>query len=53
MKFNVIQNYALPLTRCSDYQGKIHVSKNEDGSRHFIEIKLNPGQFVILTNRNI
>jgi glycosidase len=33
--------------------GKIHVLKNEDGSRHFIKIKLNPGQFVILSNKNI
>ncbi len=33
--------------------GKIHVLKNEDGSRHFIKIKLSPGQFVILSNKNI
>lgn len=33
--------------------GKIHVLKNEDGSRHFLKIKLEPGQFVILTNKNI
>ncbi|MFD1001083.1 alpha-amylase family glycosyl hydrolase [Ohtaekwangia kribbensis] len=34
-------------------QGKIHVLKNEDGSRHFIKLKLGPTQFVILTNQNI
>jgi glycosidase len=36
---------------CYGAHGKIHVLKNEDGSRHFIKIKLNPGQFVILTNK--
>lgn len=53
MKFNVIQNYALPLPRCWDYQEKIHVSKNEVVVVILSKIKLNPGQFVILTNRNI
>ncbi|SKC83458.1 alpha-amylase family glycosyl hydrolase [Ohtaekwangia koreensis] len=38
---------------CYGGQGKIHVLKNEDGSRHFIKIKLSPSQFVILTNQNI
>jgi len=33
--------------------GKIHVLKNEDGSRHFVKIKLKPEQFVILTNQNV
>jgi glycosidase len=37
---------------CYGEQGKIHVLKDEDGSRHFIKIKLKPAQFVILTNRN-
>ncbi|HEY0745041.1 MAG TPA: alpha-amylase family glycosyl hydrolase [Chryseosolibacter sp.] len=32
-------------------KGKIHVLKNEDGTRHFIKIKLTPSQFVILTNQ--
>ncbi|HEU5146936.1 MAG TPA: alpha-amylase, partial [Chryseosolibacter sp.] len=34
-------------------KGKIHVFKNEDGSRHFIKLKLRPAQFVILTNQNV
>lgn len=38
---------------CYGADGKIHVLKNEDGTRHFIKIKLNPGQFVILTNKHI
>jgi glycosidase len=38
---------------CYGGSGKIHVLKNEDGSRHFIKLKLAPAQFVILTNRNI
>jgi glycosidase len=38
---------------CYGGNGKIHVLKNEDGSRHFIKLQLAPGQFVILTNRNI
>lgn len=33
--------------------GKIHVLKNEDGSRHFIKIKLQPTRFVILINENV
>lgn len=35
---------------CYGAHGKVHVLKNEDGSRHFVKIKLLPGQFVILTN---
>lgn len=31
-------------------KGKLHVLKNEDGSRHFVKIRLKPNQFVILTN---
>jgi alpha-amylase len=31
-------------------KGKLYVLRNEDGSRHFVKIKLNPTQFVILTN---
>lgn len=38
---------------CYGGHGKIHVLKNEDGSRHFIKIKLKPAQFVMLTNKNI
>lgn len=38
---------------CYGGRGKIHVLKNEDGSRHFIKIKLNPGQFAILSNKEI
>lgn len=38
---------------CYGGSGKIHVLTNEDGSRHFIKIKLKPMQFVILTNQNI
>ena len=38
---------------CYGDHGKIHVLKNEEGSRHFIKIRLKPCQFVILTNRNI
>ena len=34
-------------------KGKIHVLKNEDGTRHFVKIKLRPAQFVILTNQEI
>ena len=37
---------------CYGDEGKIHVLKNEDGSRHFIKLRLKPAQFVILTNRN-
>lgn len=33
--------------------GKVHVLKDEDGSRHFIKLKLRPAQFVILTNQNV
>jgi len=36
---------------CYGDEGEIHVLKNEDGSRHFLKIKLEPGQFVILTNQ--
>ncbi|WP_276370767.1 alpha-amylase family glycosyl hydrolase [Chryseolinea sp. H1M3-3] len=35
---------------CYGATGKIHVLKNEDGSRHFIKLKLKPEQFVVLTN---
>jgi hypothetical protein len=31
-------------------RGKLHVLKNEDGSRHFVKLKLSPTQFVILSN---
>jgi glycosidase len=37
---------------CYGAEGKVHVLKNEDGSRHFIKLALKPTQFVILTNRN-
>ncbi|MBT1686454.1 alpha-amylase family glycosyl hydrolase [Dawidia soli] len=37
---------------CYGGKGKIHVLTNEDGSRHFIKIKLQPMQFVILTNQD-
>jgi alpha-amylase len=37
---------------CYGATGKIHVLKNEDGSRHFIKLKLQPTQFVILTNQS-
>jgi glycosidase len=33
-------------------EGKVHVLKNEDGSRHFIKLTLKPAQFVILSNRS-
>jgi alpha-amylase len=36
---------------CYGETGKIHVLKNEDGSRHFVKVRLNPGQFVILANK--
>jgi glycosidase len=32
-------------------KGKIHVLKNEDGSCHFVKLRLKPGQFVVLSNR--
>lgn len=35
---------------CYGDKGKVHVFKNEDGSRHFIKLTLQPGQFVILSN---
>ncbi len=38
---------------CYGDHGKIHVLKNEEGSRHFIKVKLKPCQFVILTNKNV
>jgi len=38
---------------CYGGQGKIHVLKNEDGSHHFVKLKLAPGQFVILTNKTV
>jgi len=34
-------------------RGKIHVLKNEDGSRHFVKVKLKPSEFAILTNQAI
>jgi glycosidase len=37
---------------CYGATGKIHVLKNEEGSRHFIKVKLDPAQFVILTNKD-
>jgi len=38
---------------CYGGRGKIHVLKNEGDSRHFLKIRLKPGQFVVLTNQNI
>ncbi len=38
---------------CYGNQGKVHVLRNEEGSRHFIRMQLKPGQFVILTNQNV
>ena len=35
---------------CYGASGKLHVLKNEDGSRHFVKIRLAPTQFVILKN---
>ena len=37
---------------CYGDKGKVHVLKNEDGSRHFIILSLKPAQLVILTNSN-
>ncbi len=34
-------------------KGKIHVLKNEDGSRHFIKVKLRPSEFIVLTNQTV
>lgn len=34
-------------------KGKIHVLKNEDGSRHFVKVRLKPSEFVILTNQAV
>jgi glycosidase len=34
-------------------RGRLHVLKNEDGSRHFIKLRLAPTQFVVLANRDI
>ncbi len=34
-------------------RGKIHVLKNEDGSRRFVKVNLKPSEFVILTNQTI
>ena len=39
-----------PFRFCYGDKGKVHVLKNEDGSRHFVKVKLMPSQFVILTN---
>ena len=38
---------------CYGATGKVHVLKNEDGSHHFVKIKLKPTQFVILTNKTM
>lgn len=38
---------------CYGGHGKLQVFKNEDDSRHFIKLNLNPTQFVILSNRNV
>lgn len=38
---------------CYGGRGKVHVLRNEDGTRHFIKLRLSPGQFTILTNQNI
>lgn len=38
---------------CYGGRGKIHVLRNEDGTRHFIKLRLKPAQFVVLTNQNI
>ena len=35
---------------CYGDTGKVHVLKNEDGSRHFVKLKLTAAQFVILSN---
>lgn len=35
---------------CYGGKGKIHVLINEEGSRHFIKLKVEPSQIVILTN---
>jgi alpha-amylase len=37
---------------CYGDEGKVHVLKNEDGSRHFVKLTLKPAQFVILCNRD-
>ncbi len=37
---------------CYGDKGKVHVLKNEDSSRHFVKLRLKPGQFVILNNKN-
>ena len=34
-------------------KGKIHVLRDEEGTHHFIKIKLRPGQFVVLSNQNL
>jgi glycosidase len=38
---------------CYGGNGKVHVLKNEDGSRHFVKLKLGASQFVILANSNV
>lgn len=38
---------------CYGDEGKVHVLKNEEGSRHFVKLQLKPAQFVILTNREV
>ncbi|WP_439585618.1 alpha-amylase family glycosyl hydrolase [Dyadobacter bucti] len=32
-------------------QGSVNVLLNEEGNKHFIKLKLEPGQFVVLTNK--
>ncbi|NJM26170.1 MAG: alpha-amylase [Bacteroidia bacterium] len=41
------------FTYCYGGHGKIHVLRNEDESWHFVKLKLEPGQFVILTNQTV
>ena len=32
-------------------EGSVHVLANEQGNRHFIRLRLDPGQFAILSNK--
>jgi glycosidase len=34
-------------------QGSVNVLLNEEGNKHFIKLKLEPGQFVVLTNKTV
>ena len=36
---------------CYGAHGKVHVLKNDEGTRHFLKLNLKPGQFVVLTNQ--